>query len=195
MRSSRPRSARLASVIVVGILGARGRPGEWAVEIARRAAASGARVEMVGVAPPDLEGDEQLIELAGAGIGHATVVRSFADGLEAADLDLALHYLPDIRAIVLVQPGPAVIPPATAAATWSDAGFVVVGPVDRDAVAALDAATPSAIVLDPPATDPDRTFAGFVAALAVRLDLGEAPSAAWSSTVDALAVDPVSGKA
>jgi len=42
------------------------------------------------------------LELAAAGVGHATVVRSGADSLDAADLDLALHYLPEIRAIVLV---------------------------------------------------------------------------------------------
>jgi hypothetical protein len=35
------------------------------------------------------------------------------------------------------------------------------------------------------------TFAGLVAALAVRLDAGEDPAAAWKSTADALAVDKV----
>ena len=34
---------------------------------------------MVGVAPADAEGDTWLLELAAAGVGHATVVRSRAD--------------------------------------------------------------------------------------------------------------------
>ena len=46
------------------------------VEIARRAAATGARTEIVGVAPAGPAGDRQLVELAAAGVGHATVTRS-----------------------------------------------------------------------------------------------------------------------
>lgn len=177
-------------MIVIGFLGAPGVAGQRSVAIARLAAATGASVEMVGVAPPDLEGDATLLELAAAGVRHATVIRSFADGLEEADLDLALHYLPDIRAIVLVQPGASLIAPAAAAASWSEAGLVVIGPVDAATGAALDAAG-SATLLDPPATDPDGTFAGFVAAMAVRLDEGRPAEAAWRETLAVLAADKV----
>jgi hypothetical protein len=177
-------------VIVVGFLGAPGVAGERALAIARLAAATEASVEMVGVAPPDLAGDATLIELATDRVRHATVVRSFAEGLEGADLDLALHYLPDIRAIVLVEPASALIAPAAAASSWSEAGLVVVGPVDTATTAALDAIG-SAILLDPPATDPDGTFAGFVAALAVRLDAGRPAADAWQETVSGLAADRV----
>jgi hypothetical protein len=175
-------------VIVLGFLGAAGEAGELALEAARRAAATGARIEMVGVAPPDATGDARLLELAAAGIGHATVVRSSADGLEAADLDLALRYLPDVRAIVLVAPDASLIAPAAAASGWSGAGLVIVGGVTPT----LDAA-PQVIVIDPPAVDRDGTFAGLLAALAIRLDAGDDPKTAWQSTVDALAVDPVTG--
>ena len=178
-------------MIVVGFLGAPGVAGERAVAIARRVAAMDARVEVVGVATPDLAGDATLLELAAAGIRHATVIRSFADGLEEADLDLALHYLPDIRAIVLVEPGAALVAPAAAASSWSEAGLVVVGPVDAPTTAALDALG-SAIVLDPPVTDPDDTFAGFVAALATRLDAGRPAADAWQETIAGLAADHVS---
>src|SRR6266516_288297 len=119
--------SRLAPVIVVGFLGAAADPGKLALEVAQRAAATGARVEMVGVAAPDATGDARLVELAGAGIGHATVIRSSADGLEAADLDLALHYLPDVHAIVLVAPDASLVMPAAAASGWSGAGLVIVG--------------------------------------------------------------------
>ena len=176
-------------MIVVGFLGAPGLDGELALEVARQAAATGARVEIVGVASPDAEGDKRILDLAKAGIGHATVVRSGADGLDAADLDLALHYLPDIRAIVLVEPDPSLIPPATAEAAWSGSGLVIVtsNPHSRDGDAA-----PQAIVIEPPRRDPDGTFAGLVAALAVRLELGDDPKKAWQSTATSLAVDPVS---
>ena len=191
MRSSSTGSARLRTVIVVGILGAPGSSGALALEIARRAAATGARVEMAGVAPPDLDGDAVLLELAAADIGHATVVRTHADGLDVGDLDLALHYLPDIRVIVLVAPPAPLMPPATAAAEYTGAPLVVVGPLEPDAVRALDAAGAGPIVIDPPAADQDGTFAGLVAALAGRLDAGEATAEAWRATVAALAVDRV----
>ena len=177
-------------MIVVGFLGAPGIAGERAVAIARLAAATGARVEMVGVASPDLAGDAQLLELAGAEVRHATVVRSFAEGLEEADLDLALHYLPDIHAIVLVQPAAALIPPAAAASSWSEAGLVVVGPVDEATTAALQGIN-AATVLDPPASDPDDTFAGFVASLATRLDGGRPAAEALGETLAGLAADRV----
>ncbi|HTK44282.1 MAG TPA: hypothetical protein VL749_02870 [Patescibacteria group bacterium] len=176
-------------MIVVGFLGAPGRDGELALEVARRAGATGARVEMVGIAAPDAAGDARLLELAAAGIGHATVVRSGADRLEAADLDLALHYLPEIRAIVLVDPEPALIGPATAESGWSGASLVVVS----SRAAELDtSAAPQAIVIEPPPNDRDGVFAGLLAALAARLEAGEDPAAAWRATAAALAVDPVS---
>ena len=173
-------------MIVVGFLGAAGDPGTLALEIARRGAGTGARVEMVGVATPDDAGDARLLELAAAGIGHATVVRSAADGLESADLDLALRYLPDVRAIVLVAPDASLVAPAAAASGWSGAVLVIVGDEQEGAAA------PHAIVLDPPRVDRDGTFAGLVAALAARLDAGDDPATAWQSTIAALAVDPVS---
>jgi len=169
-------------VIVVGILDVPGQDDDLAVEVARRAAATGARVEMVGVVPGDSAGDRRLVELASAGIGHATVTRTGADAIEPADLELALRYLPEIRAIVLVRPDASLLPAASAAASWTAAGLVIIGPAGES--------TADAIVLDPPPSDPEGTFAGFVAALAVRLDAGEPAGAAWSSTVADLAVDP-----
>src|SRR6185437_23284 len=127
--------------------------------------------------------------LAAAGVGHATVVRSGADRLDVADLDLALHYLPDIRAIVLVGADASLVPPAAAEASWSGAGLVL---VSAKGTAPDTGAAPQAIVLEPPASDPDGTFAGLVASLAVRLDAGQDAAAAWKATASALAVDGVS---
>ncbi len=190
-------------MIVVGIL-LPSAPGsiDPVVEIARRAAGTGARTEIVGVVPAGEAGDRLLLELVAAGVGHATVTRSGAGGIEAADLDLALRYLPDVRAIVLIRSAPGLLATAVAASSWTGATLVIVGPLDADGLAALDAAETGAsdpgtrqprgsIVLDPPASDPDGTFAGFVAALAVRLDAGTDANAAWQSTAAALATDQV----
>lgn len=178
-------------MIVVGIL-APGGAGERALEIARRAAASGARIEVVGVVAATPAGDAMLLDLAAAATGHATVIRSAAEGIEPADLDLALRYLPDVRAVVLVDPEAPLLSVARGAASWSGASLVVVAATGE---VTDEGPGPAPIVLEPPATDPDGTFAGFVAALAVRLDAGEEPAVAWRSTIDALAVDPVSGSA
>ena len=180
-------------MIVVGIVGPgsmveRGGAG-GVVEIARRLAASGVRSQVVGVVAAGAVGDRQLLSLAAAGVGHATVIRSAAPTIEAADLDLALRYLPDVRAIVLVAPDASLLVVAVAAAGWSGGALVVVGPIDAGATAVIEAAGTRPIVLEPPARDPDGAFAGLVAALAVRLDAGEDPGAAWRSTVAALAID------
>ena len=184
-------------MIVIGVLlPASSASPDPVVEIARRAAATGARTEIVGLAPTGADGDRLLVELAAAGIGHATVTRSAAGGIEPADLDLALRYLPDVRAIVLSRPSASLLEPAIAAASWSGATLIVVAPRDSGELAGMggsDAAGPrrDPIILEPPAHDPDGAFAGVVAALAVRLDAGEDPSSAWQSTVAALAIDPV----
>jgi hypothetical protein len=193
-------------VIVVGILGSsRG----TVLEIARRAAATGARTEVVGVAPIGTAGDRLLLQLVAAGVGHATVTRSIGavaepaagspgaaaagsaaqPAIEPADLELALHYLPDVRAIVLVEPPVTLLSTAAAAAGFAGATLIVVGPVDHASLDALG--PPLAIVLDPPAHDPDGAFAGVVAALATRLDAGEDPTTAWAATLNTLAVEPM----
>jgi hypothetical protein len=174
-------------MIVVGILapGASSSVGA----IARRAATSGgARVEVVGVAPAGAAGDRLLLDLAASGVGHATVIRSGAGGIEAADLELALRYLPDIRVIILVQPDAGLLGAAAAGAAWSGATLVVVGPLDGDAAGIAERA--DAVVLEPPRHDPDEAFAGLVAAFARRVESGETVDGAWHSTLAALAVDP-----
>ncbi len=148
-------------------------------------------MEIVGVAAPDVAGDAALLELTAAGVGHASVIRSFAEGLDAADIDLALHYLPDIRAIVLVEPVASIVAPAAAAATWSDAGLIVVGPLGPATARAIDAEGGPAIVLEAPPADPDGTFSGFVATLASELESGRPASEAWRQTVSTLAADRI----
>ncbi|HEX5591375.1 MAG TPA: hypothetical protein VFX65_13875 [Candidatus Limnocylindrales bacterium] len=161
-----------------------------AASIASRAAAAGATVEVVGVVPDDPAGDGRLIELASAGVGHAAVLRGPARDLEAADLDLALRYLPEVRVIVAVALRPDSLETAAARAAWAGSALVVLARADEAAAPPSSALPDDAIVVEAPQTDPDSTFAGFVAALAARLDGGESARDAWAATVRALAVDP-----
>jgi hypothetical protein len=177
-------------IVVVGDLRVGAGPTS-AATIAARAAHLGSTVEVVGRVPGDGDGDRRLIAIAAEGVGHAAVLRSPGDSLEAADLELALRYLPGIGTIVLVDDGRGdLIESAAAAAAWGSASLIVVAQ-GGDANIDLPAA---ALVLQPPARDPDGTFAGFVAALAVRLDAGEEPSQALQSTIEALAVEPVTAE-
>jgi hypothetical protein len=163
--------------------------GVSAVAIAGLAAARGAVVEVAGVLPADPDGDRRLLAIARLGIRHAALLRSPAAALDPADLDLALRYLPNARAIVLVDDGNGLVSTAEAAAAWAEAGLVVVVGPGR----AVPGPGSDGMVLEAPAADPEGTFAGFVADLAVRIDAGEPPAEAWEATLVALAVDRVGG--
>jgi len=187
------RGSTLGSVIVVigQLLAGRDR-GTSAVAIAGRAAVAGAAVQVVGVVPDDAAGDRRLLELAAVEVGHAAVLRGPARDLEAADVDLALRYLPEIRVIVTVGVAAEILATASDYAGWSGAALVAVRSRDAHGAAESDAAPGAdlATVLEAPASDPDGTFAGFVGAFAARLDAGSTPADAWSATTRELAVDP-----
>lgn len=182
-------------IAVIGRLGSGS-----AREIARRAAEGAARVELVATADPGPAGDRALGGLADAGIGHAAVLRSTAAALEPADVELALRYLPDVRVVVLAEPAGTLDAAAADAAAWSNAALVVVAAPDAeprdaeprraDGPGDLRQAA-GAFVLMAPSVDPDGSFAGVVAALAVRLDGGEAPASAWVATTTALGLERV----
>jgi ribokinase len=98
------------------------RPGGLAVRIAIACREAGARVELVGSLGEDPEGDLVVTGLGQAGVGHAALLRDPGartprlDGqgrvvgegplprLDAADIDLALRYLPDCRVLVVTEP-------------------------------------------------------------------------------------------
>jgi hypothetical protein len=152
----------------------------------RAAVTAGARVEVVGVVAEGLAGDRVLVELARERLGHAAVLRSAASSLEAADLALALRYLPDLRVVVLLGVADALLPAAVEGAAFAGATVLVV--TDRDAVAV--GLPGDAIVIQAPASDADGTFAGFVGQLAARLDAGASAADAWTETTAALAIEP-----
>jgi sugar/nucleoside kinase (ribokinase family) len=186
------------------------------VEIARAATGAGARTEIVGRVGEDDAGNEVLLDLAAAGIGHVAVLRDaghptaehapatdaesapFEDGgeaelnaaapdmgspLDAADVELALRYLPEYRVVVVADPlDDAALRAAADAARWAGAALVVVVATGATPPAWLD---PEATVLEPPEAD-DGAFARLVGEYAARLDRGETPADAFAAASDAV---------
>jgi hypothetical protein len=162
-----------------------------AAEIARRAVVAGAGAQLVGVVADEAEGDAWLLELGTAGIGHAAVLREPPRELEAADLDLALRYLPEVRVVVVVEMPAPIVAAAADQTQWSGAALIVLDRAAGDGEIPPPNLPDGAIVLESPATDPDGTFAGFVGVLAARLDAGATAADAWAATTSELAVDAV----
>jgi ribokinase len=122
-----------------------------------------------------------------AGAGDAdrpeSVDRSGWPRLEPEDVQLALQYLPDIRAIVVAEPLPdAVLAVVTEAASFVAAPVVVV---------ADPATSPDAdVVLAAPPTDPDGAFAEVLGQVGAALDRGVSAADAFREVSSKLGVAP-----
>ena len=102
--------------------------------------------------------------------------------LDPADIELALHYLPDYRVLVIAEPlAPAALEVVLAASRWSGAALVVVVPRGSE-----QADVPDATILEAPEDDPDDAFASMVGGYAAALDRGEEPAEAFASASTAL---------
>lgn len=178
-------------IAVCGELSGGGTGGVSAAAVATRAAGAGATVQVIGVVADDPDGDRRLLQFAAAGVGHVAVLRGPARSLEAADVDLALRYLADLRVVVTVGLGAAVVEAAVERAAWAGASVITVQRPGSGQGVEGRAFPDGAIALEAPLSDPDGTFAGLVAALAARLDEGATPADAWTKTTRELAVDPV----
>ena len=98
--------------------------------------------------------------------------------VDAADLELALRYVPDYRVVILAADlDRAATDTVIAAAGWSEAALIALV-ADGDPVDAFPATT--TVLVRPPA-DPDGSFAAMVAAYAGAIDRGADPAAAFAS--------------
>jgi sugar/nucleoside kinase (ribokinase family) len=197
-----------------------------ASDIARLCAAAGAAVQIVGRVGEDAAGDQVLLALVDAGIGHVAVLRepgrptpmaapptggsASPDGpalgealldeaglsdsdpataddaptdvpaglsVDAADLELALRYVPDYRVLVIADVlDSSSLDAVVAAAGWSGAHLIAILPDGGSTSALPDTAT----ALLRPVSDPDGTFAAMVAGYAVALDRGDEPRSAFA---------------
>ncbi|MDQ6795797.1 MAG: PfkB family carbohydrate kinase [Chloroflexota bacterium] len=97
--------------------------------------------------------------------------------LEPADVELALRYLSDYRAIVIAEPQPdAIVAIAAEAAAYTGAQLVLV--VAADSIAPVPTA---ALVLESPAHDPDGAFAALLGEFAAAIDAGASGADAFRS--------------
>jgi len=172
-------------------------PAGLAASIATAAAADGATVEVIARVGDDPAGDALLLALARRRVGHVAVLRDPAratpavadavdvepapDGedahpaparhdptLEAADVDLALRYLPQVGVIVAVHAIDDVLSVAIAATSWAETALIVVVPSGASVPAGLPE---SAVTLE--IDDQDESAAGEpVGRYAAALDRG-----------------------
>ena len=105
-----------------------------------------------------------------------------APSIDAADLELALRYLPDYRVIVIAEPVAAdVLRVAASAVGWSGSALVVVGDAS-DFTGLPDDVT----VFARPDSDPDGAFAAMVGTYAAGLDRGDDPREAFTAATVAV---------
>jgi hypothetical protein len=162
----------------------------------------------VGSIGDDPAGDEVVVELGRAGIGHAALLRdpggttpvagrstSQLPRLDAADVELGLRYVADYHVLMLAEP----LPPeaeaaAIEAAAYHDAALVAVVPEGGKVSSPLSAA---ATVLaaptsegdagdsdeEAPAAGPSQAFASFVAVFAIGIDAGSSVAEAFAEAV------------
>ena len=98
--------------------------------------------------------------------------------VDAADVELALRYVPDYRVVVSAGSlDAAALRAVVAASSWSGAHLVVLVPAGEDVAGLADDAT----VLERPSADPDGVFAAMVGAYAAAVDSGSEPGAAFTS--------------
>jgi len=98
--------------------------------------------------------------------------------LEAADIALALRYLPDYRTVVVGEPLPAeALAAVIDAARWAEARLVVVTADGSQPAGLPDDAT----VLESPPEDAEGAFASLVGRYAAALDRGVEPVDAFAA--------------
>jgi hypothetical protein len=184
--------------------------------VAAATAAAGSQVQLVGRTGDDPAGDELVLALTRAGVGHAALQRvrrttpvvaeregtessgpAGADeagvgespsstvvpdiGFDAADVDLAMRYLPDIR-VVVISPEVAtdVASVAARAGGWSGATTIrLVAGADEG----REDFPHDSIVLSVPANDHDGAFATLVGQYAAALDRGDDTEGAFRRVV------------
>jgi hypothetical protein len=184
-------------IVVIGRpgLGASGQLDRLSARIAWAAVMAGGQVEMVGSVGDDAEGDDVMVALGRAGIGHAAILRdpaaatpaaSDSDGadedsrlprFDAGDVDLGLRYLPECRVLVVAEPLPDdALDVVADAAAYHGAQLIVIG----EGHGLPETAT----IVEAPREGSGAAFAEVVARYAVALDDGRGAADAWRDAVD-----------
>lgn len=158
---------------------------DTAGRVAVAAAASGARVDLVGAVGEGAAGDATVVALGQASVGHAALLRRPGGGdvapLDRADIELGLHYVPECRVLVVAEPlEPAALGAAVDAAAYHGAALIALVPAGVTAPTELPE---NVTVLELPDED-DGAFARLVGTYAAGLAGGTAAPDAWRAAVE-----------
>lgn len=157
--------------------------------VAAAAATNGARVEIVGSVADDEAGDETIVALGRARVGHAALLRvpgGKVARLDAADIELGLRYVADCRVLVVADElDSAALSAAVDGARYHSARLVITAGIADDAIDLPDHAT----VLAAPDEDAG-AFAELVGRYVVRLDAGSDAAGAWRDALSATGWEP-----
>jgi sugar/nucleoside kinase (ribokinase family) len=195
-------------IVVLGRPGldARDRIGRPAGRVALAAVKAGARVELVGSVGDDSDGEQVVLGLGQGGVGHAALLRDPAGStphdtadpdtadeegeprpaavlprLDAADVDLGLHYLAECHVLVVAEPlEPAALEVAVAAARYHDAKLIALVEPGTQPAGLPESAT----VLETPDHD-DGAFGDLVGTYAALLESGRPAADAWHDALTA----------
>lgn len=167
-----------------------------AAQICLAARKAGAAVELVGSVGDDAEGDQVMVGLGRAGVGHAAVLRDPAartptaelaaeaaalPRLDSGDVSLGLSYLSECRVLVIAEPlSAAANAVAAEAAAYHGAAIVA---LTEEGSAPEPGLPDSATIFAAPAGEQD-AFVELVARYAAALDAGEAPAEAFRRARD-----------
>lgn len=138
-----------------------------------------ARATPMAIDPEDADAVEGPFSDEPESIGPQVIPEDPAarPSLEPADVELALRYLSDFRAIVIAEPQPdGIVAIAAEAASYTGAQLVLV--VAADSIAPVPTA---ALVLEAPAHDPDGAFASLLGEFAAAIDAGASGADAFRS--------------
>jgi sugar/nucleoside kinase (ribokinase family) len=179
-----------------------------AASIAIAAASAESRVELVGKVGDDASGDAALLALGRRRVGHVATLRDPArstpivrvagddpDGgvvaaltsgegpvLDAADVGLALRYLPELGVIVAVHIAADVVAETVSAAGWARTALIV---VLEPAAAAPTDLPPDALVLAAEEADELGGVGSAIGRYAAAIDQGRPVDAAYAELVAA----------
>lgn len=186
---ARAAAAAGAEVQVVGKIGEDGAGDALVVALGRERIGHAALLRdparRTPVVAPSTEEESPSGEPAAAGPALLPADPSLRPAIEAADVELALRYLPGIRTIVAAEPLDAPLARVVAEAA-SFAGARLVAIVDDTApAAAREPYGEDATLLAPPSGDGDEGFARLVGSYAAALDAGREPADAFGAAVAA----------
>lgn len=103
--------------------------------------------------------------------------------LDAADVELALRYLPDVRAVVVVEPAPGLAGVCAAEAGAAGAHLIVIAGPEPELTAELGGLPDGTVILSAPDGPDPATFASVVGRYAALVDNGTEPARAFESVL------------